>query len=86
MLPEPLTRPWGLRRMKPYPAASVMPAVDVVLDEVTQTGRWVDPEGSLSLVPEAARHKRSETAKETRTRTSLDGTSDQGSDQSGDTD
>jgi putative ATP-grasp target RiPP len=76
--------PWGLTRMRPYPEAVVLPAAEIVLDPVSQTGRRV---GSDSPgVPVTGRHKRSETSKETRTRTSLDGNPDQGSDQEGDTD
>ncbi|MGY3676872.1 putative ATP-grasp-modified RiPP [Streptomyces sp. TE33382] len=62
----------------------VLPAAEVVLDPLTQTGRWVDMDGLD--VPVMDRHKRSETSKETKTRTSLDGTPDEGSDQEGDTD
>ncbi|WP_232110306.1 putative ATP-grasp-modified RiPP [Streptomyces buecherae] len=70
--------------MRPYPRTTVLPAVQVVLDSATQTGRRVDAEGRY--VPLTNRHKRSETNKETETKTSLDGTPDQGSDQEGDTD
>lgn len=77
-------RPWGLTRMRPYPAAAVLPAVAVVLDPDTQTGRWIDADGTP--VPATDRHRRSETSRETSTLTSLDGNSDQGSDQEGDTD
>ncbi|MBU3868034.1 putative ATP-grasp-modified RiPP [Streptomyces sp. 4503] len=76
--------PWGLTRMRPYPEAVVLPAASVVLDPETQTGRWV---GSDNLgVLFSGKHKRSETSKETQTRTSLDGNPDQGGDQEGDTD
>ncbi|MEW1701135.1 putative ATP-grasp-modified RiPP [Streptomyces sp. NPDC091278] len=78
------TAPWGVTRMRPYPEAVVLPAADVFLDPVTQTGRWVGPDGLA--MPLTSRHKRSETNKETKTKTSLDGTPDQGSDQEGDTD
>jgi putative ATP-grasp target RiPP len=76
--------PWGLTRMKPYPDTAVLPAAEVVLDPVTQIGRWIRPDGLD--VPVMDRHKRSETSKETNTKTSLDGNTDQGSDQEGDTD
>jgi hypothetical protein len=39
-----------------------------------------------SVAVGSARHKRSETSKETKPKTSLDGTTDEGSDQEGDTD
>lgn len=76
--------PWGLTRMRPYPEAVVLPAAEVVLDPERQTGRWVGSDGLG--VPLTAKHKRSETSKETQTKTSLDGSPDQGSDQEGDTD
>ncbi|EFL25434.1 hypothetical protein SSOG_05148 [Streptomyces himastatinicus ATCC 53653] len=78
------TMPWGLTRMRPYPEAVVLPAAQVALDPGTQTGRWVDSDGLG--VPFTGKHKRSETSKETQTKTSLDGNPDQGSDQEGDTD
>ncbi|MFI0822511.1 putative ATP-grasp-modified RiPP [Streptomyces sp. NPDC021098] len=76
--------PWGLTRMRPYPEAVVLPAARVVLDPGTQTGRWIDSDGLG--VPFTGKHKRSETSKETQTKTSLDGNPDEGSDQEGDTD
>ncbi|MBY8887673.1 putative ATP-grasp-modified RiPP [Streptomyces sp. PTM05] len=76
--------PWGLRRMRPFPPGETLPACRVVLDATTQTGRWLAEDGSA--LPALDRHKRSETCKETSTRTSLDGTTDSGSDQEGDTD
>ncbi|CAL9427834.1 putative ATP-grasp-modified RiPP [Streptomyces sp. enrichment culture] len=78
-----LVVPWGLSRMRPYPDREVGPAVEVVLDPGSQTGRWLGADGTEQVV---ARHKRSETSRETQTRTSLDGNTDQGSDQEGDTD
>ncbi|MGW1463737.1 putative ATP-grasp-modified RiPP [Streptomyces sp. NPDC002308] len=80
---EPST-PWGVTRMKPYPETIALPSAKVVLNADTQTGRWIDPDGLD--VPLAAKHKRSETSKETKTKTSLDGTPDEGNDQEGDTD
>jgi putative ATP-grasp target RiPP len=76
--------PWGVTRMRPYPDTAVLPAAEVVLDPATQTGRWIGPDGLG--IPLTARHKKSETSKETKTKTSLDGTQDEGSDQEGDTD
>ncbi|WP_171072832.1 putative ATP-grasp-modified RiPP [Streptomyces sp. DASNCL29] len=76
--------PWGLTRMRFYPEAVVLPAAEVVLAPETQTGRWVGSDGLG--VPLAGKHKRSETSKETQTKTSLDGNPDQGGDQEGDTD
>ncbi|MFJ3552392.1 putative ATP-grasp-modified RiPP [Streptomyces sp. NPDC090114] len=77
-------RPWGLTRMKPFPTAAVLTAATVVLDADRQVGRWIGPDGLD--VPELDRHKRSETCNETKTRTSMDGTTDEGSDQQGDGD
>lgn len=76
--------PWGIRRMKPFPGGAIVPETRVVLDPVTQTGRWLTEDGAA--LPALDKHKRSETSKETSTRTSLDGNSDQGGDQEGDTD
>ncbi|MGX1541859.1 putative ATP-grasp-modified RiPP [Streptomyces adustus] len=76
--------PWGLGRMRPYPAASVLPAARPVLDPDTQVTVWGDPDGSPLTME--AKHKRSETSQETSSKTSLDGTPDQGSDQNGDSD
>ncbi|AYN33790.1 hypothetical protein DUI70_3288 [Streptomyces albus] len=70
--------------MRRYPEAVSLPAATVTVDPVTQTGRWIGADGKA--LPATARHKRSETSKETATRTSPDGTPDQGSDQEGDTD
>ncbi|GHH70719.1 hypothetical protein GCM10018793_05190 [Streptomyces sulfonofaciens] len=78
------TKPWGLTRMRPFPAGSRVSHSVVVLDPKTQTGLWVDEDGTP--VPVTDRHKRSETSKETSPRTSLDGNRDEGSDQEGDTD
>lgn len=77
-------RPWGIDRMRPFPPTGILPTVHPVLDAETQTTVWLDVDGSL--VPELDRHRRSETSKETKTKTSLDGTPDQGSDQQGDSD
>lgn len=77
-------QPWGLSRMRPYPEGAVVPAGRVELDARTQTGRWVVVGGAAG--PMLDRHKRSETSKETSTRTSLDGNSDAGTDQEGDSD
>lgn len=77
-------RPWGLTRMRPFPVSAVVTALTVVLDPESQTGSWSGSNGQT--VPSLDRHKRSETSAETATRTSLDGTSDEGSDQQGDTD
>ncbi|MDT0378396.1 putative ATP-grasp-modified RiPP [Streptomyces sp. DSM 42041] len=76
--------PWGLSRMKPYPPAAVLPRVGVLLDPDTQTAQWIGEDGAP--LPASARHKRSETANETKTKTSSDGIPDEGHDQSGDTD
>lgn len=77
-------RPWGLTRMRPFPVSAVVNASAVVLDPESQTGRWSKPDGHGA--PSMDRHKRSETSKETKPKTSLDGNTDEGSDQEGDTD
>lgn len=80
----PTSIPWGLRRMRPFPSDAVLPPTRIVLDPQTQTGRWLAEDGTT--LPALDRHKRSETSRETSTRTSLDGNSDAGTDQEGDTD
>ncbi|TQE15805.1 putative ATP-grasp-modified RiPP [Streptomyces ipomoeae] len=84
MVTTPALRPWGLTRMRPFPATAVLATATVILDPETQTGRWIEPDGLDT--PTMARHKRSETSKETKPKTSLDGNTDEGSDQEGDTD
>lgn len=81
---EHSTTPWGLNRMQPFPKVARLPRVTVELDPETQTGKWLDVNGRE--LPVLDKHKRSETSKETRTKTSLDGAPDQGSDQEGDSD
>lgn len=87
-IPAPLqmtnSAPWGIRRMRPFPVSAVLNGGHVELDAAMQTGRWPADDGSA--VPVLDRHKRSETSKETSTRTSHDGDSDAGSDQEGDSD
>lgn len=70
--------------MKPFPAATVLPCVAIVLDPDSQTGQWIGEDGNGIATMD--KHKRSETSKETSTKTSLDGNPDQGSDQNGDSD
>ncbi|MEU9190135.1 putative ATP-grasp-modified RiPP [Streptomyces sp. NPDC048484] len=70
--------------MRPFPATAVLAAASVVLDPDSQTARQIDL-GGLDL-PTLDRHKRSETSKETKPKTSMDGNTDEGSDQEGDTD
>ncbi len=70
--------------MKQFPASALVPRSCVRLDPATQVGLWLGDDGT-PIHPDA-KHKKSETSKETTTRTSLDGRSDQGSDQEGDTD
>ena len=84
LVPEPSAAPFGLTRMRPFHAAVVLGPATVVLDPKTQTGRWLGPDGLG--IPALDRHKRSETSKETRTKTSLDGSPDEGGDQQGDSD
>lgn len=77
-------KPWGLTRMRPFPETAVAATATVVLDPGSQTGRWTGPDGQE--LPSLDRHKRSETSQETRPQTSLDGNTDEGSDQQGDSD
>lgn len=83
-MPASQALPWGLTRMAPFPDAVRLPYEKLVLDAETQIPRRLDENGVP--VPVMDKHKRSETSKETSTKTSLDGTPDQGSDQEGDTD
>ncbi|MGW2369595.1 putative ATP-grasp-modified RiPP [Streptomyces sp. NPDC001667] len=83
-MPAAESLPWGLTRMAPFPDAVRLPYEQLVLDPDTQIPRRLDERGEP--VPLMDKHKRSETSKETATKTSLDGTSDQGSDQEGDVD
>lgn len=76
--------PWGLMRMKPFPRGPQLPGLTIVLDPETQTGRWLGEDGVL--VPVMDKHKKSGTSSETKPRTSLDGNTDEGSDQESDTD
>lgn len=76
--------PFGLTRMRPFPDSVVLTPATVVLDPESQTGRWLGPDGLD--IPASERHKRSETSKETKTKTSLDGNPDEGGDQQGDSD
>ncbi|MFD7546127.1 putative ATP-grasp-modified RiPP [Streptomyces sp. NPDC059578] len=75
--------PWGLTRMRPYPDVVSVPPGRAVVDPESQTGVWLDPDGPT--VP-SVRHRRSRTWAETKPKTSLDGTKDEGHDQDGDTD
>ena len=79
-------KPWGLRRMRPFLAVIELGKATIVLDPDSQIGRWIGSDGLD--VPMMDRHKRSETSRETTTKTSLDGDSnaDEGSDQQGDND
>ena len=79
-----MTTPFGLTLMRPYPDTETVPLPVVEIDPVTQVGLWFDVNGQ-PMSPDA-KHRKSETNKETATKTSLDGNTDQGSDQSGDTD
>ncbi|MEV8389653.1 MULTISPECIES: putative ATP-grasp-modified RiPP [unclassified Streptomyces] len=76
--------PWGLTRMRPFPADARISRPVVVLDPETQTGQWLDEEGTLMWV--MGKHKKSRTWTETKPKTSLDGNTDEGSDQDGDGD
>ena len=70
-------RPWGLRRLGPYPTAAEMPFTTVTIDPDTQTGVFRDRDG---LVVEMGRHGTS-AATSTSTVTNLDSRNDAGSDQ-----
>ncbi|MFI0780915.1 putative ATP-grasp-modified RiPP [Streptomyces sp. NPDC021212] len=70
-------RPWGLRRLGPYPRAAEMPFTTVTIDPDTQTGVFRDRDG---LVVEMGRHGTS-SATSTSTVTNLDSRNDAGSDQ-----
>ncbi|MEU5095049.1 putative ATP-grasp-modified RiPP [Streptomyces sp. NPDC020996] len=50
-------KPWGLERMRPYPAAAVLPTTRPVLDPHTQIPAGGCPDGAP--LPVEARHKRS---------------------------
>jgi putative ATP-grasp target RiPP len=70
--------------MRPFPPSEVLPAARPNLDAETQLPVWSDLDGAP--MPTLDRHRRSETSKETRTKTALDGELDEGSDQQGDND
>ncbi|MFF7654337.1 putative ATP-grasp-modified RiPP [Streptomyces sp. NPDC007983] len=70
-------RPWGLRRLGPYPTATQMPFTTVTIDPDTQTGVFRDRDG---LVVEMGKHGTS-SATSTSTVTNLDSRNDAGSDQ-----
>ncbi|MYU11203.1 putative ATP-grasp-modified RiPP [Streptomyces sp. SID8361] len=70
-------RPWGLRRLGPYPTAAEVPFTTVTIDPDTQTGVFRDHAG---LVVEMGRHGTS-SATSTSTVTNLDSRNDAGSDQ-----
>ncbi|WP_349256486.1 putative ATP-grasp-modified RiPP [Streptomyces luomodiensis] len=74
--PTPV-RPWGLRRLGPYPAAAEMPFTTVTIDPDSQTGVFRDRDG---LVVEMGKHGTS-SATSTSTVTNLDSRNDAGSDQ-----
>lgn len=74
--PDP-ARPWGLRRLGPYPMAAEMPFTTVTIAPDTQTGVFRDRDG---LVVEMGRHGTS-SATSTSTVTNLDSRNDAGSDQ-----
>ncbi|MGW3569856.1 putative ATP-grasp-modified RiPP [Streptomyces sp. NPDC000941] len=71
--------PWGLTRMRPFPPAEQLPHATTVLNPKTQIGQWLDTDGIV--VPVTGKHKKPSTAKETKPKTSLDGNTDEGSDQ-----
>ncbi|MFJ9589455.1 putative ATP-grasp-modified RiPP [Streptomyces acidicola] len=70
-------RPWGIRRLGPYPATVKMPFTSVTVDPDTQIGVFHDGDG---FVVEMGKHGTS-SATSTTTVTNLDSRNDQGSDQ-----
>lgn len=70
-------RPWGLDRLRPYPAIVKLPFVTVVIDPTSQTGVFRD---HLGQKVEMGKHGTS-SATETATATNLDSQPDQGHDQ-----
>jgi putative ATP-grasp target RiPP len=76
---ERTAKPWGLTRMKLFPEGESFPYTTIVLDPETQTGQWVGVDGTPVLT--GARHKKPSTSSETKPKTSLDGNTDEGSDQ-----
>jgi putative ATP-grasp target RiPP len=70
--------------MRPFPQGAQLPEYTIVLDAETQTSRWLDEDGVL--VPVVDKHRKSGTNSETKPKTSLDGNTDEGSDQESDTD
>ncbi|MFF4482552.1 putative ATP-grasp-modified RiPP [Streptomyces sp. NPDC001520] len=75
--PTACGRPWGLRRLGPYPTTAEMPFTTVTIDPDTQTGVFRDRDG---LAVEMGRHGTS-SATSTSTVTNLDSRNDAGSDQ-----
>ncbi|WP_084000517.1 putative ATP-grasp-modified RiPP [Actinomadura kijaniata] len=75
-----VARPWGLRRMAPYPHTIDVGVIATQIDPVTQTGATSDGE----LIE--AKHKKSNTGTETKTRTSSDGDQDEDHSQDADQD
>ncbi|MBK3565902.1 putative ATP-grasp-modified RiPP [Streptomyces sp. MBT62] len=75
--PTAAHRPWGLRRLGPYPNTVKMPFTTVTVDPDTQAGVFRDAGGQ---VVEMGKHGTS-SATSTSTVTNLDSKNDQGSDQ-----
>ncbi|MEV2215403.1 putative ATP-grasp-modified RiPP [Streptomyces sp. NPDC050997] len=71
------SRPWGARRLAPYPTAAKLPFTTVTIDPTTQTGVFCDASGQ---VVEMGKHGTS-SATGTSTSTNLDSQPDQGHDQ-----
>ncbi|WP_269475456.1 putative ATP-grasp-modified RiPP [Streptomyces buecherae] len=70
-------RPWGVRRMSPYPSRVMMSFASVRIDAQTQLGVFRDERGQ---VVEMGKHGTSK-GTETPTATNLDSQPDQGHDQ-----
>ncbi|MFD3558791.1 putative ATP-grasp-modified RiPP [Streptomyces sp. NPDC058686] len=70
-------RPWGARRLAPYPATVRLPHATVMIDPVSQVGVYRDRDGH---VVEMGQHGTS-SGTETSTTTNSDSAPDQGHDQ-----
>lgn len=71
--------PWGLTRMRSFPPGELFPYAAIVLDPASQTGQWLDGDGVPVRI--GGKHQKPSTARETKPKTSLDGNSDEGTDQ-----
>jgi putative ATP-grasp target RiPP len=79
--PAPCTRPWGLTRLEPFLSVDQVVETVVDLDPSTQLGRYVTPDGVITMAP--GKHSRSRRGTEKGTKT---GNRKDGSRPGGDTD